>query len=156
MLNALASRCDLKDLIFHCFNRPQLIHLSGCLRQATSSLGCDRGIQYGSRAFRELLRPHGVRQSMSARAKPDHNAWTEPERSGDRLPQAALRVSEANQSFMGTLKAEMLQNGCFMSTADAEAEFFAFIDRYYNTQRLHSSLNHQTPHHFESQIALGN
>jgi putative transposase len=136
MRKALNSRRGLTDLIFHCFIRPQLIHLPGCLRQATSSLGCDRGSQYGSKAFRDLLKPHGVRQSMSARANPYHNAWTE--------------------SFMGTLKAEMLQHGRFINAADAQAEIFAFIDGYYNTQRLHSSLNYQTPHQFERQTALNN
>ena len=66
-----------------------------------------------------------MRQSMSARAKPYHNAWTE--------------------SFMGTLKAEMLQNGSFINATDAHTEIFAFIDSYYNTQRLHSPLNYRAP-----------
>ena len=48
----------------------------------------DRGSQDGSATYRELLRKGGMRQSMSARANPYHNAWTE--------------------SFIGTLKAEML------------------------------------------------
>lgn len=114
------------------------------LRQAIASRGrttglifhSDRGSQYGSKAFRELLRLAGMRQSMSARANPYHNAWTE--------------------SFMGTLKAEMLQNGRFINAADARTEIFAFIDGYYNTQRLHSSLNYRTPHHFEADLALAN
>ncbi len=54
----------------------------------------DRGSQYGSTAFRALLRRAALRQSMSARANPYHNAWTE--------------------SFIGTLKTEMLQDGCFL------------------------------------------
>ena len=80
----------------------------------------DRGSQYGSGAYRELLNKSGIRQSMSARANPYHNAWTE--------------------SFMGTLKAEMLQDGCFMNARDAKTEVFAYIESYYNTQRKHSSL----------------
>lgn len=96
----------------------------------------DRGSQYGSTVFRQLLKGHSIRQSMSARANPYHNAWTE--------------------SFMGTLKAEMLQNGRFINASDASAEIFAFIDGYYNTQRLHSSLNYTTPSNFESAIALAN
>lgn len=114
MKQAIASRRHTTDLIFH----------------------SDRGSQYGSRAFRNVLRLAGMRQSMSARANPYHNAWTE--------------------SFMGTLKAEMLQNGCFINVIDARAEIFAFIDGYYNTQRLHSSLNYRTPNHFEAEIALAN
>lgn len=114
MQQAIASRRHTTGLIFH----------------------SDRGSQYGSRAFRDVLRLAGMRQSMSARANPYHNAWTE--------------------SFMGTLKAEMLQNGRFINATDARAEIFAFIDGYYNTQRLHSSLNYRTPNQFEAEIALAN
>jgi putative transposase len=63
---ALGSRDTAPDLIFH----------------------SDRGSQYGSGAYRQILSQAGMRQSMSARANPYHNAWTE--------------------SFMGTLKSEML------------------------------------------------
>ncbi len=96
----------------------------------------DRGSQYGSAAYRQLLRQAGMRQSMSARANPYHNAWTE--------------------SFMGTLKAEMLQDGCFINSRDARTEVFAYIDSYYNTQRKHSALDYQTPAQFEAQILTQN
>ena len=92
----------------------------------------DRGSQYGSGLFRQLLRQAGLRQSMSARAKPYHNAWTE--------------------SFIGTLKTEMLQGGSFLTAADAKTELFAYIESYYNTHRKHSSLTYQSPTHFESQF----
>lgn len=92
----------------------------------------DRGSQYGSRAYRQVLARHGIRQSMSARANPYHNAWTE--------------------SFMGTLKKEMLRNGCFINEADARIEIFSFIEGYYNTERRHSSLNYETPARYEAAI----
>lgn len=92
----------------------------------------DRGSQYGSAAYRQILRQAGMRQSMSARANPYHNAWTE--------------------SFMGTLKAEMLQDGCFINAQDARTEIFAYIDSYYNTCRKHSALGYQTPAQFEAEI----
>lgn len=92
----------------------------------------DRGSQYGSRHFREHLDKMDVLQSMSARANPYHNAWTE--------------------SFIGTLKAEMLQDGCFINESDARTELFAYIESYYNTHRRHSSLKYQTPAQFEAQI----
>jgi transposase InsO family protein len=114
MKQAITSRRHTIDLVFH----------------------SDRGSQYGSRAFRDILRLAGMRQSMSARANPYHNAWTE--------------------SFMGTLKAEMLQNGRFINATDARSEIFAFIDGYYNTQRLHSSLKYRPPSRFEDEIALAN
>ena len=93
----------------------------------------DRGSQYGSTAFRALLRRAGLRQSMSARANPYHNAWSE--------------------SFIGTLKTEMLQDGCFLNQADARTELFAFIEAYYNTHRKHSALAYLSPAQFESKSA---
>lgn len=92
----------------------------------------DRGSQYGSRAFRKLLEDSGIRQSMSARANPYDNAWTE--------------------SFIGTLKREMLRAGRFESAQDARTEIFDYIEGYYNTQRKHSSIGYQTPLCFENQI----
>ncbi len=92
----------------------------------------DRGSQYGSRLFRAQLAQAGALQSMSARANPYHNAWTE--------------------SFIGTLKAEMLQGGCFLDGNDARTELFAYIESYYNTHRRHSSLDCKTPDQFEAQF----
>jgi putative transposase len=114
------------------------------LRQAIRSRGTtqkpifhsDRGSQYGSAAYREILRHSGIRQSMSARANPYHNAWTE--------------------SFMGTLKAEMLDGGCFIDAQDARTELFAYIESYYNTHRKHSALNYKTPAQFEAAILSQN
>ena len=111
---ALGSRRTLPGLVFH----------------------SDRGSQYGSATYRELLRNAGMRQSMSARANPYHNAWTE--------------------SFMGTLKTEMLQDGSFIDHADASIEIFAYIESYYNTHRKHSSLGYKTPAAFEAHLNSNN
>ena len=92
----------------------------------------DRGSQYGSAAFRQVLTGAGMRQSMSARANPYDNAWTE--------------------SFIGTLKGEMLQGGCFENAADARLEIFDYIEGYYNTHRKHSALDYLTPSQFETKI----
>lgn len=91
----------------------------------------DRGSQYGSREYRAILERNGILQSMSARANPYHNAWTE--------------------SFMGTLKKEMLRDGRFLEEGDARTELFAYIDSYYNTHRRHSSLGYLSPAEFEAQ-----
>jgi len=104
--------------------------------QANTIFHSDRGSQYGSTRFRQVLKQAGLRQSMSARANPYHNAWTE--------------------SFIGTLKHEMLQGGCFEHAADARTELFEYIEGYYNSHRKHSSLNYQTPRQFEAQIILNN
>lgn len=68
---------------------------------------------------------------MSARANPYDNAWTE--------------------SFMGTLKREMLQGGCFEDATDARLELFDYIDAYYNNQRKHSAIGYLTPNQYEAQ-----
>ena len=94
----------------------------------------DRGSQYGSGEYRTMLAQAGVLQSMSARANPYHNAWTE--------------------SFMGTLKAEMLQGGYFTDQNDARTEIFDFIEAYYNTHRKHSSLDYRTPAQFEANLNI--
>ena len=96
----------------------------------------DRGSQYGSAAFRQMLSRAGLRQSMSARANPYHNAWTE--------------------SFIGTLKHEMLQGGCFEDAHDARTEIFEYIDGYYNQHRKHSALAYHTPTQFETLTHLNN
>jgi putative transposase len=92
----------------------------------------DRGSQYGSAPFRKALAQAGLRQSMSARANPYDNAWTE--------------------SFIGTLKNEMLQNGCFENASDARTEIFDYIEGYYNTHRKHSAIGYKTPSQFEAHI----
>ncbi len=119
-------------------------HLRGdlvvaALRQALSTrpaentiFHSDRGSQYGSAAFRQVLAGAGMRQSMSARANPYDNAWTE--------------------SFIGTLKGEMLRVGCFENAADARLEIFDYIEGYYNHHRKHSALDYLTPAQFETQI----
>lgn len=95
----------------------------------------DRGSQYGSSAFRQALAKAGLRQSMSRRANPYDNAWTE--------------------SFIGTLKHEMLQDGCFEDASDARLEIFEYIEGYYNTHRKHSALDYKTPSQFEA-LSLSN
>jgi putative transposase len=114
LLQALQSRPPLRRVIFH----------------------SDRGSQYGSRLFRSLLHRHAFSQSMSARANPYDNAWTE--------------------SFIGTLKREMLQGGCFENATDAKTEIFEYIEGYYNNQRKHSSIKYLTPNQFEAQMLTEN
>jgi len=89
----------------------------------------DRGSQYGSSAYRGVLRRRGFRQSMSARANPYDNA--------------------AMESFMGTLKLEMLRGGRFENEQDARTEIFDYIHCFYNRTRLHSALGYLPPAEFK-------
>lgn len=96
-------------------------------------LHSDRGSQYGSQDLRKLLADHNLRQSMSAKANPYENAWTE--------------------SWMGTLKREHVNRQRFENHAQAKQQLFAYIEGYYNTHRKHSALGYLSPHRFE-QIKL--
>ncbi len=64
-------------------------------------------------------------QSMSRADNPYDNAFMEP--------------------CFSRFKAELLQDGIFETIEDARTEIFEYIEMYYNTIRLHSSLNYKTP-----------
>jgi len=90
----------------------------------------DRGGQYAGKGFRALLNKRGIVQSMSRADDPYDNAWAE--------------------SYFSRLKAEVVQNGVFEDLQDARTEIFEYIEMYYNTIRLHSALNYQSPMNYEN------
>ena len=92
----------------------------------------DRGVQYASRVFRELLRQAGFTQSMS--------------RAGDCWDNAVV------ESFFATVTKELLIDGIFETRAKASREIFEFIEIWYNRQRLHSSLGYRSPMQFEEEV----
>ena len=92
----------------------------------------DRGSQYVSNKYRNLLKRHGLRQSMSGKGNCYDNAQAE--------------------SFFGRLKTELLENGAFESIEQGKSEVFSYIEGYYNNRRLHSSIGYQTPLGFERQF----
>lgn len=116
------------DLVVHALQ--QALQTRPQARDQQTIFHSDRGSQYGSAAYRAVLEGAGMRQSMSAKANPYDNAWTE--------------------SFMGTLKREMLQGGCFADSTDAKLELFEYIEGYYNNQRKHSAIDYLTPNQFEA------
>ena len=95
----------------------------------------DRGSQYASGEYRALLEMHGMEPSMSRKGNPYDNA--------------------AMESFNATYKRECVglaeERGGYATRAEAEAEFFAYVEAYYNRQRRHSALGYQTPVDFENQ-----
>ena len=111
--------------------------VTDALAQAPGSSTCapgrifhsDRGSQYGSKVFRAALREAGMLQSMSRRANPYDNAWTE--------------------SFIGTYKHELVQDGTFEDAEGVREAAFDYFAGYYNTCRLHSSLGYKTPTEYE-------
>jgi len=92
----------------------------------------DRGGQFASVKYRALLEKYDCVQSMSEADNPYDNAFAE--------------------SFFSRFKAELLQKGVFESREDAVVELFDFIEMYYNTHRLHSSLGYQSPMEYEESL----
>lgn len=89
----------------------------------------DRGSQYTSYGYRDLLECHGIVLSMSRKGEPYDNALME--------------------SFFGTLKAECVERHDFQTPAQARACIFEYLEVFYNRQRLHSSLGYRSPLAFE-------
>jgi putative transposase len=92
----------------------------------------DRGVQYASSAYRQLLDDARFTQSMS--------------RVGDCWDNAVV------ESFFATLTKELLVEGLFESRAIATRELFEFIEIWYNRQRRHSSLGYRSPTQFEEEL----
>jgi transposase InsO family protein len=93
----------------------------------------DQGIQYAARVYVEKLQAHGVIPSMSRPGNPYDNAFCE--------------------SFMKTLKKEEVNCSEYKDLKDLTIHIEAFIDRYYNQQRLHSALGYISPANFETAAA---
>jgi len=91
----------------------------------------DRGTQYASRLYRTALSDHGLVGSMSRRGNPYDNAKAE--------------------SFMKTLKAELVYPMALETFDEAAAALSHFIDHIYNRRRLHSALGYLSPAQFEEQ-----
>ena len=90
----------------------------------------DRGIQYACREYTDLLAAHGMIPSMSRPGNPYDNARCE--------------------SFMKTLKQEEVYCREYQNYDDLSQHLAAFIDEYYNRQRLHSALGYRAPADFEA------
>jgi len=93
-------------------------------------LHSDRGSQFASAAYRQLLAEHGLVASMSRPGNCYDNAFIE--------------------SFWSTLKYELVYHHRFATRAQARTAIFDYIETFYNRTRLHSSLDYQTPTHFDS------
>jgi putative transposase len=92
----------------------------------------DRGAQYASADYRQLLASHGLIASMSRKGNCYDNAFAE--------------------SFWSSLKYETVYQHRFATRAEAKAALFDYIEAFYNRRRLHSSLGYVSPITFESQL----
>jgi transposase InsO family protein len=93
----------------------------------------DRGVQYACSDYVELLDTHAIQPSMSRVGNPYDNAKAE--------------------SFMKTLKQEEVDGRAYRDIAEARAAIGTFIERVYNTSRLHSALGYRSPAEYETDFA---
>ena len=92
----------------------------------------DRGSQFASAAYRQVLAEHGLLASMSRAGNCYDNAFIE--------------------SFFSSLKYELVYHQRFATRAQARTAIFDYIETFYNRTRLHSSLDYQSPINFESKL----
>jgi putative transposase len=89
----------------------------------------DRGSQYACGAYQELLATHGIRCSMS--------------RQGDCLDNAVV------ERCFGSFKGECTSLCHYATRQAARDDVVDYIEMFYNSTRLHSSLGYVSPNHFE-------
>jgi putative transposase len=98
-------------------------------RQAPKLHHSDRGSQYASKSYQDELKAYGVTASMSRSGNPYDNATME--------------------SFFGTLKAEEVRRHTYHSGEEARDAIFSYIEAFYNTNRIHTSIGGRSPQQAE-------
>ena len=92
----------------------------------------DRGVQYASAEYQQLLKAHGATCSMS--------------RTGNCYDNAAM------ESFWGTLKRECVYHENYTTKREARLSIFEYIEVFYNRVRMHSALGYVSPEAFEAAL----
>lgn len=91
----------------------------------------DQGSQYTGGNFRTIIAKYGAIHSNSRKGNTYDNAVME--------------------SFYRTIKRELIQDAHFATPEQAQKEIFKYIELYYNTKKIHSSLGYLSPSKFEEQ-----
>ena len=94
----------------------------------------DRGVQYASREYTQLLSNYHIQISMSRSGNPWDNA--------------------ACESFIKTLKYEEVYRSEYRDLAEARSSIGEFLEKVYNQKRLHSALSYLPPAEFERDLHL--
>lgn len=110
--------------------------LAMALSQRDPPQGCihhsDRGVQYASWQYVQMLKEHHFQISMSRRGNPYDNAFAE--------------------SFIKTLKSEEVNLCDYHTLEEVYQRLPFFIEQVYNKKRLHSSLGYLPPDEFEAMV----
>lgn len=99
-------------------------------------LHSDRGFQYASAEYQAVLAQHGIQCSMSRKG----NCWD----------------NAVMERFFLSLKVERLWKSRYATRAEAQRDIQDYIENFYNTRRLHSTLGYMTPAAYESRRAPKN
>jgi putative transposase len=91
----------------------------------------DRGSQYASGDYQQVLAQHGIVCSMSRRG----NCWD----------------NAVAESFFATLKVELVHDATWNTRAAARRALFEYLEPFYNGRRRHSALGYLSPRAFEQQ-----
>lgn len=94
----------------------------------------DRGSQYTSESFQRLLGELGITCSMSRSG----NVWD----------------NSAMESFFKSMKTERTDRKTYRTRAEAKADVFDYMERFYNPTRRHSTLGYLSPIQFEQNMEL--
>jgi len=94
-------------------------------------LHSDRGTQYTSNEYQAFLKEHGIASSMSGVGSCYDNAVAE--------------------SFFGLLKRERVNRRRYLTRAEARADIFDYIERFYNRRRGHSYTAGLSPAAYDEQ-----
>lgn len=94
----------------------------------------DRGVQYASRDYTQVLKQHGIQISMSRRGNVYDNSLAE--------------------SFIKTLKYEEVYRTEYHHLEEAKAAMQQFLEKIYNQKRLHSALGYRPPREFEKSLSV--
>ncbi len=89
----------------------------------------DRGVQYASSDYQNLLNQYNMIGSMSRKGNCYDNACIE--------------------SFHGILKRELVYQTQYKTREQAKKSLFEYIEFFYNSKRIHSTLEYFTPNEFE-------
>lgn len=92
----------------------------------------DRGCQYTSRDFRQLAQDHGIVLSLGRKGTCWDNAVAE--------------------SFFASIKRELIDRRPWPTIAGLHRAVFDWVEGWYNTRRLHSSLGYLSPAQYEARI----
>ena len=92
----------------------------------------DRGSQYAAGDYQNMLNQYNMICSMSRKG----NCWD----------------NAVVESFFHTLKTEYTDEKRYLTRDEARIDVIDYIEMFYNSYRLHSSLGYENPNDFENEI----